>query len=80
MVRAGTDDARGWASDQGGHEGEGVVQCGRWIEDSRVGYDADESGQDKDGEGEGFRPRCQTSDPVRITMVVVGGVLHVGIY
>ena len=46
-----------------GHEREGLVQRGRRVEDSGVGYDADETGQNQDGKSERFRSRRHTGDP-----------------
>ena len=80
MIGAGAYDARVRAFYEGGHEREGAVKSGWRPEDSRVCYHADESGQNEEREGKGFRSRGQTSDPVRIPIVIVGRVLDVGIY
>ncbi len=80
MIGTWTDDARGRAFHERGDECEGLVESGWGVEDSRISYDADEAGQNEDGEGEGFRSCRQTSDPRCILGVFGNGVLDVGIY
>ncbi len=80
MIRTGIDDARGRAFDQRGHKCVGLVESGWGVEESRVGYHANEAGQYQDGEGERFRSCRQTSDPLRIPGVFWNGVLDVGVY
>ena len=48
MIGTGTDDARGRAFRERGHECERLVESGWWVEDSGVGYHADEAGQNED--------------------------------
>ena len=80
VVGTGTHDARRGAFHERGHERERLVES-RWrIKDSGVGYDADETGQNEDGESERFRSCRQTSDPSRILVVIRGGVLDVRVY
>ena len=80
MIGPWTNDARGRAFHERGDECEGLVESGWGVEDSRISYDADEAGQNEDGEGEGFRSCRQTSDPRCILGVFGNGVLDVGIY
>ena len=80
MIGTRTDDARDRSVHERGHECEGLVEGGRGVEDSRVGYHADEAGQNEDGECEGFRSCRQTGNPPRILGVFRNGVLDVGIY
>ena len=49
-------------------------------EDSGIGYDADETGQNEDGERERFRSRRQAGYPGCIGGVVRGKVLDVRVY
>ena len=49
VVRSGTYNTRRGAFQERGHECEGLVESGWRVEDSRVGYDADETGQNEDG-------------------------------
>ncbi|MCZ0938597.1 MAG: hypothetical protein OXJ55_08170, partial [Caldilineaceae bacterium] len=80
VIGTWTDDARGRAFHGRGDECEGLVKSGRRGEYSRIGYHADEAGQNEDGEGEGFRSCRQTCDPRRILGVFGNGVLDVGVY
>ena len=80
MIGTGTDDARGQAFHERGHECKRLVESGRRVEDSGVGYHTNEAGQNEDGEGERFRSCRQASDPGRIFGVVGDGALDVRIY
>ncbi len=66
MVGTGTHDARGRALHQRVHEREGLVESGRRVEDSGVGHNANEAGQNEDGKSERLRSCRQASDPGRI--------------
>ena len=44
VVGSGTHDARRGAFQERGHEREGLIEGGWRVEDSGVGYDADETG------------------------------------
>lgn len=80
VIGTWADDAGGRAFHERGDECEGPVESGWRGEDSRVGYNSDEAGQNEDGKGEGFRSYCKTSDPRCILGVFGNGVLDVGIY
>jgi hypothetical protein len=80
MIGTGTDDARGRAFRERGHECERLVESGWWVEDSGVGYHADEAGQNEDREGERLRSCRQTGDPGRILGVIGNGVFDVRVY
>ena len=80
VVRSGTHYARRGAFQERGQECERQVESGWRVEDSGVGYDADETGQNEDGESERFRSRRQASDPGCIRGVVRGGILDVRVY
>lgn len=80
VIGTWTDDARGRAFNQRSDECERSVES-RWrSKDSRIGYHADEAGQNKDRQSKGFRSCRQTSDPRRILGVLGNDVLDVGIY
>ena len=79
MVGAGPNYMRIGAFHEGRHKGEGLVEGCGWVEDPRISHHAEESGQNEDGQGEGFRASRQASDPVRILLVIVGGVFNVGV-
>ena len=66
--RSEATNAKDWSRVDGG------------VEDPGIGYDADETGQNEDGESERFRSRRQTGDPVCVRGVVRGGVLDVRVY
>ena len=80
VIGTWTDDARSRAFNERGDECERSVKSGWRGKDSRISYHADEAGQNKDGQSEGFRPCRQTSDPRRILGVLGNDVLDVGIY
>ena len=44
VIEAGSHDARRRALYQRGHEGERLIECGCWVEDSGIGHYADEAG------------------------------------
>ena len=77
MIGAGTYDSRLWPLEERIYECERAVESGRRIEYSRVGHDADESGDNKHGESEWFGPRRKASDPGRILRVLGHRVLNV---
>jgi len=80
MVGTGPHDACRGPFHERGHEREGLVERGWWVEDAGVGDNADEAGQNQNGERERFRSRRQAGDPGRIVDVIGDGVLHMCVY
>ena len=80
VIGTGTDDARGRAFHERGNERERLVEGGWGVKDSRVGYHAEEAGQNENGKSERFRSCRHTSDPRSILGVFGNGILDVSIY
>ncbi len=80
VIRARTHNARCRAFCQRGYKRERLIESRRRVEDSGVGHDSDEAGQNEDGESERFRPCRQTGDPTRILGMIGGRVLDVRVY
>ena len=75
MVGTGTHDACRGPFHEHRHERGGLVESGWWVENAGVGDNADEAGQNQNGDRERFRSRRQAGDPSRIVDVIGDGVL-----
>ena len=79
VIRPRTDDARGWAFRERGHEGECRIQRRGRVERAGVGHDAKEPGKDEDRQGERFRSGRHADKPIRVPVMIGDCVLDMRI-
>ena len=77
VLRARANDPSVRALRERGHESECLVKRGGRIEGPSIGHDADETGENENGEREGFRPGGHASDPLCIGVVFRGRAVDV---